>query len=479
MKSSKLIQLLKVLDYQEFKQFYKYLQSSYFNQSEDVLRLYDYIRPHYPAFNSLKLERTKVFTHLYPEKIFNGPRLRNLILKITQILEKYLLHLEYEQDPFLKKKALTHIYGKRNLNVIFKQKTEDLLKELEEQPLRDAKYYYDRYCLLNDFYFHLNTPRDGVTKEKLIAAYHQLNYFFAIERLRFGMEFKNREKIFSDDFDFFQSDQLEFIPPENNTIYDLFKKVVDFITSPSEEIYFETKALFLGVIDNLQKEDQQRILFSLLNFALGQIAKKGKIFTQESFNLYQLGLSKSVFISEQNYFPGPTFLNIVHCGSSLKEIDWTKNFVQEYETFLDEKAKVNYYPIAVASLSFYQDDFSETVNVINASKFSNPLIAITAKLLALRAYYELCLKDSFYGQLLQFHIKAFEKFLSRDHNLEETKVQSYLNFIYIFKKFLKIEQKRSIDKVDILNLKDLLETIGPVSAKPWLQKKIESLSTSK
>ena len=292
------------------------------------------------------------------------------------------------------------------------------------------------------------------------------------------MEFKTREKIFSDNFEFFQSHELEVIPPESNIIYELFQKVIDFINAPSEPIYYETKALLLEVNDNLQKEDQQQILISLLNFALSQISKQGETFTKEAFELYQIGLSKSIFISEQNYFPGLTFLNIVHCGSSLKEIAWTKNFVQEYEVFLDEDAKANYYPIAIASLYFYQKDFSETINIINASKFSDSLLAITAKLLLLRAYYELYLTDSFYGQLLHFHIKAFEKFLSRTHTLEETKVKGYLNFIYVFKKFLKIQQSQSLDQVTILSLIDLLETIGPVSAKPWLQKKIEALGNN-
>jgi len=479
MKSSKLIKLLKALDYQEFKQFYKYLQSPYFTNSEDVLKLFDYLRPHYPAFNSEKLERSKAFAFLFPDKKFNGPRLRNLLLKITKILESYLIHLEHEQNNWEKKKQLTRIYGKRNINVIFKQNTTDLLKELEEQDIQDAKYYYDQYDLQTQYYFHQNTPRNSVTKEKLIAAYHNLNYFFTIERLRMGMEFKTREKIFSDSFEFFQSHQLEVIPPENSIIYDLFKKVVDFITAPSEVIYYETKVLFLEVNDNLHKDDQQRIVFSLLNFALSQISKQGETFTKEAFNLYQLGLSKSIFISQQNHFPGPTFMNIVHCGSSLNEIEWTKNFVQEYEVFLDETAKENYYPIALASLYFYQDDFNETIKIINATNFSNRLIAITAKLLALRAYYELYLEDNFYGQPLQFHIKAFERFLSRTHGLEETRVQSCLNFIYVFKRFLKVQQKKPLEQSDILQLADLLETVGPISAKPWLQIKIESLVLNK
>ena len=195
MKSSKLIQLLKVLDPQEFKQFHKYIQSPYFTNSEDVLKLYDYIRPHYPAFESDKLERVKAFAHLYPTKKFNRPRLRNLLLKITKILESYLIHLECEGNDFEKKKRLTHIYRKRNLNAFFQQKTNELLQDLEQQPFSDTTYYYDKYLLQRDLYFY--THRTGRVKEVINRALENLDYFFAIERLKIGLELKNREKIYA------------------------------------------------------------------------------------------------------------------------------------------------------------------------------------------------------------------------------------------------------------------------------------------
>ena len=311
LRESKLIKLLELLSPEEFKGCSTYVRSPYFTKSKEALRLFDYIRKYHPNFDVPQLEKEIVFKKVFPKQTYSDSKLRNLRSKLLKIIENYLIQLHFEQDDFRKKKLLTKIYGERNYYVEFKRNTTELNKDLvERQDIQNAKYYYDQYDLQTQYYFHQNTPRDGVTKEKLIVAYHNLNYFFAIERLRMGMEFKTREKIFSDNFEFFQSHQLQFLPPENSIIYDLFKKVVDFITAPSEVIYYETKALFLEVSDNLHKDDQQRIVFSLLNFALSQISKQGEMFTREAFNLYQLGLSKSIFISQQNHFPGPTFMNL-------------------------------------------------------------------------------------------------------------------------------------------------------------------------
>lgn len=127
MHNSKFISILKTLNEKEFRQFNKYIRAPLFTQSEDVIRLYNYIRRYSPAFDSPKLERTIIFAKLFPSRAFDTARFSNLLHKLNKILEDYLIYLKYQQDDFQKKKLLTQIYGERNLNVIFKKSTEELL----------------------------------------------------------------------------------------------------------------------------------------------------------------------------------------------------------------------------------------------------------------------------------------------------------------------------------------------------------------
>ena len=133
MHNSKLITILKALNPEEFKQFHRYIHSPFNTQSTELLELFDYLRGYYPDFDSPKLEREHVFQQLYPKEKFNGPRLRNLLFKINKILEEYLIYLEFQQNDYRRKKVLNQIYGKRNLNVIFKKKTEELISFLEKE----------------------------------------------------------------------------------------------------------------------------------------------------------------------------------------------------------------------------------------------------------------------------------------------------------------------------------------------------------
>jgi len=74
MQNSKLITLLKALSPEEFRQFYRYIRTPFFTKSADLLKLYEAIRKHYPDFNSPKLEKERLFKHLYPKETFNDAR---------------------------------------------------------------------------------------------------------------------------------------------------------------------------------------------------------------------------------------------------------------------------------------------------------------------------------------------------------------------------------------------------------------------
>jgi len=475
MKKSKLVVLLKSLTPQEFKQFHKYIRSPFFTQSKDVLKLYNYLRKHYPNFDSANLNRETIFAKLYPNEKFNGSRLRNLILKITKILEDFLIYINFKQDTFQKEKVLAEIYGKRNLNVIFKKKTENLLAELEQLPFRDSDYYINKYALQRDYYFHLNTPRQGAIKKMINDAYADLNHFFALEQQLIKLELKTREKIFSEIYHNIQPKALNLILAKESKVYELFKKIIDLIDKQEEENYFETKALFLTNMDALKKENQLRILVCLLNFALNQTTQKGAIFIEEAFELYKVGLALGTFMTPPNLIPGMTFLNIITVSASLKEFDWAKAFIDKYETALDSEVAHVFKPISLANLHFYQGKFGETIQIINSNKLTDSILSILARLLVLRSFYELSLRDQTYAQSFYAYLNSFEKYLTRERKLNSKKVKGYTNFIFIFKKLIKIKTKRKIEFEDISFLEQHLSTLKPISAKSWLQEKLVTL----
>ena len=465
MKSSKLIDLLKALESDEFRQFYRYLKSPFFTKSAEVIQLYEYLRKFYPQFDSPKLERQTVFTALYPKEKFNGPRLRNLILKITKILEEYLIYLEYQQNDFQKKKMLTHIYGKRNLNVFFRQKTEELLDDLEQQSYRDTDYFYEAYLLQRDYYFHSSISKEGKIVEKLKSSLSKLNSFYSIERLRLGIDLVNRNKIFGEEHQFSTHD-LSGIHPSENLIYHLLLQVINLLKTGEESLFFEAKRSFQKNAVLINQIDAGIILPALLNYAIQQFPKNEKRFSREAFELYKIGLDKAVFVQD-NYFLNTTFLNIVVIGSKLKEFEWVQAFIKKYQPQLRESIREDLTKLSLGFLFFNKLDYHQIPDLLQNYQFQNTLYKINAKTLLIRSYYQLFEQDKTLGNMIISNCNAFERYIKRERSISQEKKESYLNFSFILKKI--ISRKLRHPNFKEKDLSYLLNNFSTVFAKTWLQ----------
>ncbi|MDF1695974.1 MAG: hypothetical protein P1U56_09090 [Saprospiraceae bacterium] len=100
MYQSKLVRLLKLLTPDEFRHFYKFIRSIYFQNNANVVKLYVLLRKYYPDFHDDKMDKKKVFKHLFPERRYKSDTLASLMTKMTKVLEEYLLVLDLEKDSF-------------------------------------------------------------------------------------------------------------------------------------------------------------------------------------------------------------------------------------------------------------------------------------------------------------------------------------------------------------------------------------------
>ncbi len=470
MQNSKLITLLKALSPEEFRQFYRYIRTPFFTKSADLLKLYEAIRKHYPDFNSPKLEKERLFKHLYPKETFNDARLRNLMLKISKILEEYLLYLEFQQDEFQRKSTLTRIYKKRNLNVIFKQKTDELLTDLDKQPYRDATFSFEKYQLAQDYYFHSGVVQQRQKIDSLIAALTHLNDFYAIERLRLGIELSNRSRIFKEDHNF-SPFHYETLHPTTNKVYRLFLDIYNLLSNNEEALFDSAKQQFISSFNLLNPSDATVIIQSLLNFAIQQFAKNEAHYTKEAFELYKLGLKQNILLQD-GFIRKDSFLNISVIGSKLEAFEWVANFIETYKEQLDPTVKSDIITLAKCFLAFNQADYQVIPDELNDYQFKNPLYKINAKTILIRAYFKLFESDETYGDMVIYSCNAFEKFIKREPTLHHHKKEPYLNFSFLLKKIV-------LHRLDRLKMRNpdfsyVLNNFSGVFAKGWLNEIILS-----
>lgn len=473
MQNSKLIILLKALNAEEFRQFYRYVKAPFSTKSKELIQFYDYIRKYYPDFANDKLDRKTIFASLYPNESFNSPRLRNLALKVTKILEDYLIYLEYQQNDIQKKQRLAHIYGKRNINVIFKQKTTELLADLDKQPFRNTHYFYDSYQLQQAYYFHVNTSKQGEMVEMLKNALKNLDHFYHIERLRLGVDLKNRERIFSECHDF-NSASISPNGVKDVLIYRLFKKLLCLCETEESAIFYEVKKLFEANIQEIAEKDGLIILPSLLNYAIRQFASRETEFLKEAFELYQLGIDSKLLISN-NVISEATFLNIVIIGSKLKKFDYIQSFIERYDSKIKISFQTDLKVLALSFLYFNQGNYQQVSEMLQAFGFTHSMYKITARVLLIRTYYHLYEEDETLYKMLLANCDAFERFFRRMPNLNSKKLEAALNFVFLLRKIIKQKQLRVGRKNAKEELNHLLKNFTNVYAKGWLKIMIDSL----
>jgi hypothetical protein len=106
MHDSKLISILKSLSKKEFRDFGRFVYSPFFNRLNNVIKLFDILKRHYPKFSSQDLTEEKICDSVFPGEKFDYSKFKNLVSDLMWLAEEYLALKRYNMDDFGKKKYL-------------------------------------------------------------------------------------------------------------------------------------------------------------------------------------------------------------------------------------------------------------------------------------------------------------------------------------------------------------------------------------
>ncbi len=436
MRESKLIKLLKTLSTEEFKGLYNYVRSPYFTKSKEALHLFNYIRKHHPDFTSPHLAKEKVFKKVFPSQVYSDSKLRNLRSKLHKIVENYLIQLYFEQEDFQKKKLLTEIYGQRNYYVEFERSIAQLLNESPKKQYRDASWYFEKYSLSKELYFHPLTQKHSKSNH-IHQVLENLNHFYSFERLIIGIDLKNRASILSTSNSFKLEDYSE-ITPSTNDLYKLLSNTFHLQDQDQnqEQLFDETQELFVHNIQDIPKKYALVILRALLNFSYQQVTKKEMRFSKAYFDLFQLGLNnKLMFVNNQ--LPYTSYISFVTMGSKLKRFQTIQHFITKHEKHIDPLIRQNAKTQAMCILAFFQGEYQNVITLLHDYQPISTLDDIQARTISIRTYYYLQQNDDTYKSLFLSNCNAFEIFLKRANKINTDKITSFLNFISFLKKLAK------------------------------------------
>src|SRR5882672_4253042 len=98
MDNSRLISIIKSFSAKEMREYFELVQSPYFNKNQNVIALVSYLKKCHPAFSSVKIEKKKIYSFIFPRVKYDDARVRNLSSLALNLAEEYLAQNSFRRS---------------------------------------------------------------------------------------------------------------------------------------------------------------------------------------------------------------------------------------------------------------------------------------------------------------------------------------------------------------------------------------------
>lgn len=467
MVNSKLILILKTLSKKEIKELKVFISTPIFNKNKDVINLLSILSKQHPEFLVKNLSHTNISKKLYQKDDIK--RLRYAMTDLTKQCEKFIAYKNFEYNESL---HLLNAYKKRGLNKFFNQeltKQNQLINEKSQ--IRDEGYYQNQQELSEISFLHTLENDNRNIDTQLQNLVDNLDLYYLSKKLKYSCEIINRMNVLKVDYDVKLLNNLLDYINENNIketppISTYFQVLKTLQEPENEKHYDKLKKLISTHINRFKKEEQYDLYGYLQNYCIKKINSGNNNYLKELFNNYASMLTNKVII-KNNLIAQFDFKNMVTVALRVGEFEWTKNFIENYQSYLPEEHRLNATTYNTARLAFYQKNYKICLHELLKVEFTDIYYSLDSRALLLKTYYQL---NNFESALSL--INSFKIFLKRDKKISEYQNITYSNFLKIALQLVQFQlgYKRDINKVDLK-----LKNTQQIADSTWLQEKVNEL----
>lgn len=462
MENSQLIFILRTFDKKEIREIRKWIQSPAHNQREDVSDLYDYLTDGDRLFSDGQLKKEKVFKKIFPKTTFDDAKLRQTIFFLLKTVEDYLVYQEMKSDEVGERLALARVYRKRNLDKPFRRNIRIAAESQENFPYRNNLYLNNDYRLqLEEFHFREKLQRTAEMHLQEVSDSLEMN--FLAEKLRLSSVMRSHQKVFKVQYQTGLLDKVLSYVEEQNLLHipaiSVYYYIYKSSLEPENETYFQQLKNEIQQNGALFPDTELRdIVLHALNYCIGKINAGVDSYLNESFDLYKNGFETKVLI-ENGTLTMFTFLNVIRIALKLDQFEWTKNFIEHYQQFLDPKLRNHIVDYSLAKWHFEQSAYDQAMELLIFADFEDILLNLSAKSMLLKIYYEKDEQDA-----LESLLESMRTYIQRKQLMGYHK-SNYLNLIKLTKKLVHINP---FDKTQNEKLRKEIEETSPLTEKEWL-----------
>lgn len=466
MKNNLLIQTLEKFDKKELNRLTIYLQSTFINSSDLLVKVFFYLK------DGLKKEikPNKIDLHYSifgREANYNDHKIRLLLSDLLKLVEQFIS--QQTAQPIPQQIQLVKFYRKNGLEKHFHRVQRKAIQKLEKQPFRNQAYFAAKNLLeWEQFELNSSKKRDIPINLQELGLNFDIAYFSG--KLRQACFLKAQQAFYTIDYDFAWVEQI---------IAYIIKK--EWQNIPAISLYYNAYLLSAQQegqtsFDNLKQqileygalftpEEIKDIYLLAINFCIKKVNNGERDYAEESLKLYKKGLEIGCFL-EKGYLSKFTYANVVAFGIMTADFIWTENFIQNYRNKLQKNHRQSAYAFNMARLLYFQDkNYDAALIFLRKVSDKDLLNTLNAKILQLKIYWET--KEN---NLLESHLEAMANFIRRKEVIGYHK-ENFLNIISFTKRLLKVN---FYDQTEIQKLKKAIEQSTVNSEKKWLLEQVLS-----
>ncbi len=462
-KNTDLMLVFKVLDEQSLRDLHQFVRSPYFNQREDVVLLFDYLRQYFPKKNADKyFLKTKVFEAIYGKEEFDEKKLHYLLSFLLKIIQKYWIVADLEESPIEQQERICKALRQKHLDKLFYKEVNKGHEILEKQPLRNALYHRYKGSFFYEYYEHESSQKRE-NDVKLQEWSNEIAFGSIINTLRQACLMLSHSRVIKKQYD---------IP--------LIKEVVqyienhDFSNLPEIKIYYHLYCMLDGIEAHLHYQkahdllikiwkqfsnmEVRNIAISLLNFCTKEI-RSDAMYIKEGLKLYKFGLDSGILL-ENNLLGVYTYKNIVTYAVGVKDFDWVFQFIHDYKNKLAADKQETFFTYCLANYYFRTKNYDKAQKLLSQVEFKDILLNFDAKRLLMMMYFE---NNEF--DALDALLTSFKSYIQHQNDVNEQHKLLNINLINMIKKMLNINLDSKQNKQ---KLREEVLSIPVIAEREWL-----------
>lgn len=484
MQQTRLIRLLSTLNSAEFKRLEEFINSPYFNKSDTVKSLFEFLKPFYPAFDSSFLTAELAISRVFAKGSKSIQSLHDVNSSMTRLLEEFFAIESLKSDEVEMRFHLSNTLLKEGRLWYFNKIWTKSIEQ-EKQNGREATDWLAQYRMWDQGlkFAQLDKRRIGETPLdiRLQKALEKLDRFYLTQKLQLGCEVLNRRRIVNTAY---EPELLEELATylrgaesdlAQEPVIQLYTLVLELLKETSDEAFDQ----LIGALENnqelLSKGTGLAMYSYAQNYCIRQINKGRKEFLETLFLLYQQMLTNQFLLEEDGSLAHWNYKNITTVALRLKKFNWVNEFLEKFKMKLKDDIRESVYHYNLAAANYEQTDYKAALKLLQQTDFTDVHYDLSARSMILKIYYEIEDDDA-----LGYAIQAFEVFLRRNKSISKDHYLIHKNLIRYLKKINRLRNRLpALSEAEArkrgLALQEELDTAVATANLGWLQNKIRQL----